>query len=127
MSLRPSRTAFDKNLYERQARRDKARIAELEALINNPHTDNFLEAVRLEAAHQRERWKAEHDAGKSDADWLWLVAYLTTKALTKPDKRLHHIITAAAGLLNWHMQRTVGNTMRPGIDGSANDGEVDGT
>jgi hypothetical protein len=96
--------------------RDQARlrVAELEALINNPHTASFLEAVRLEAAHQRERWAAQHDAGKTDADWFWLVGYLAGKAIHKPEKQLHHIITTAAACLNWHMARTVGNDMRPG-------------
>jgi hypothetical protein len=98
---------------ERDAAR--LRVAELEALINNPHTADFLEAVRLEAAHQRERWAAGHDAGKTDSDWFWLIGYLAGKALHKPEKQLHHIITTAAACLNWHMARTVGNDMRPGI------------
>ena len=118
MSLRPSRAALDKELYKRQARRLNARIAELEGLINNPHTADFLEAVRLEAAHQRERWAVDHDAGKTDADWFWLVGYLAGKAVHKPEKQLHHIITTAAACLNWYMARTVGNTMRPGTSQS---------
>lgn len=93
----------------------RGRVFELEALINNPHTAEFLEAVRLEAAHQRERWAADHDAGKEDADWYWLIGHLAGKAIHKPEKRLHHIITTAAACLNWHMARTVGNDMRPGI------------
>lgn len=97
------------------------RIRELDDLINNPHTKDFLEAVRLEAAHQRERWPADHDAGKTDSDWFWLIGYVAGKALSKPEKQLHHIITTAAVCLNWHMQRTVGNKMRPGIEE-----EVDG-
>lgn len=90
-------------------------VNRLRQLINNPHTDNFLEAVRLEAAHQRERWAAEHDSGKTDPDWFWLIGYLAGKAVSKPEKQLHHIITTAAACLNWHMARTVGNGMRPGI------------
>lgn len=88
----------------------------LDRMVNTPHTAEFLEAVRLEAAHQRERWAAEHDAGKTDADWFWLVGYLTGKALHKPEKQLHHIITTAAALLNWHAAKTGNDTrMRPGI------------
>ncbi len=88
----------------------------LDALINNPHTDDFLESVRLEAAHQRERWAAEHDGGKSDADWFWLIGYLAGKALNKPEKRLHHVITTAAAALNWHAHLSGASTsMRPGI------------
>lgn len=97
-------------------------IERMDGLINNPHTADFLEAVRLEAAHQRERWAADHDAGKTDPDWFWLIGYLAGKALNKPEKQLHHIITTAAACLNWHMARTVGNTMRPGS--SQSDAEV---
>lgn len=37
-----------------------AEIKRLNALINTPHTAEFLEAVKLEAVHQRQRWAAEH-------------------------------------------------------------------
>lgn len=111
-------------------------INRLDALINNAHTKDFLEAVRLEAAHQREKWGVEHDAGKTDEDWYWLLGYLGGKALHaaklyEPDamnidanppkpfitKQLHHIITTAAACLNWHAQRMgVNPDMRPGIE-----------
>jgi hypothetical protein len=97
--------------------RQRGRVVELERLINNPHTDDFLEAVRLEAAHQQERWGAEHDVGKADVDWFWLIGYLAGKAVNKPEKRLHHIITTAAACMNWHAHLTGEKTnMRPGID-----------
>jgi hypothetical protein len=102
------------NAMEQRALGAEKERDRLIALINTPHTNSFLDAVRLEAAHQRERWKAECDAGKTDADWYWLIGSLAGKAIHKPEKRLHHIITAAAACLNWHMQRTVGNDMRPG-------------
>lgn len=93
-----------------------AELLRLEALINNPHTADFVEAVKSEAAHQRERWSVEHDAGKTDADWFWLIGHLAGKALNKPEKQLHHIITTAAACLNWHAARTGADTrMRPGI------------
>jgi hypothetical protein len=92
-------------------------LKRLDALINSPHTVDFLKAVELEALHQRERWGAEHDAGKTDADWFWLIGYLAGKALHKPEKQLHHIITTAAACLNWHAMKTGADTrMRPGID-----------
>jgi hypothetical protein len=95
----------------------KAECDRLNALINNPHTSDFLEAVRTEAAHQRERWASDHDAGKTDVDWLWLIGYLVGKAVHKPEKRLHHIITTAAACLNWHAARSgVDTRMRPGIE-----------
>jgi hypothetical protein len=109
-------------------------IERLDGLINTPHIEDFLTAVRLEAAHQRERWGVEHDAGKTDVDWFWLIGYLAGKALNEgksaPDaintrtfpptsfvtKQLHHIITTAAACLNWHMQKRGDDTrMRPGI------------
>lgn len=91
-------------------------LERLHALINNPHTADFVEAVKSEAAHQRERWSVEHDAGKTDADWFWLIGYLAGKALHKPEKQLHHIITTAAACLNWHANKTGASTsMRPGI------------
>jgi hypothetical protein len=87
--------------------------------INTPEINDFIEAVRNEALHQRERWGSEHDAGKTDADWLWLVGFLAGKAIrpdNTPEKQLHHIITTAAALLNWHAAKIgAHNAMRPGI------------
>ena len=100
--------------HQERASTAEAEVARLTALINTPHTNSFLDAVRLEAAHQRERWSVSHDAGKTDADWYWLLAHLAGKAINKPEKLLHHIVTTAAACLNWHMARTVGNDMRPG-------------
>lgn len=98
-----------------------AEIDRLNALINTPHTHDFLEGVRLEMPHQRERWGSEHDAGKTPADWLWLVAHLTSKALMSLvngniEKAKHHVITSAAALGNWFLAITGADTsMRPGI------------
>ena len=88
---------------------------EVRKLINTPHTEDFIEAVKLEAEHQRLRWGSDHDAGKKDSDWFWLVAYLAGKAIHKPEKKLHHIVTTAAALMNWHAHATDSDTrMRPG-------------
>lgn len=98
-----------------------AEIARLTGLINNPQMVDFLVAVKLEAIHQRERWGSEHDDGKGPEDWLWLVAYLSTKATQASryedrEKYLHHIITCAAACLNWHANATgTETTMRPGV------------
>lgn len=98
-----------------------ARVAELEALINTPHTDDWFEGVRLEAAHQIERWGASHDAGKGPANWFWLLGYLGQKAMTAAmtgdeAKARHHIISSAAMLLNWFRAFTGDSqTMRPGL------------
>jgi hypothetical protein len=82
-------------------------IERLEALINTPHTDDFLEAVKLEAAHQRQRWGIAHDRSKSAENWFWLVGYLSGKALRAAidgnhEKALHHTISSGAALLQWH-------------------------
>lgn len=98
-----------------------ARISELEALINTPQTDIWFDGVRLEAAHQQERWGSNHDAGKTAFDWFWLIGYLAQKAASSsvandPDKAKHHTISTAAALLNWHRALTGEITsMRPGI------------
>ena len=113
----------------------RAELSRLRAELNTPHTKDFLEAVRVEAAHQRERWGAEHDAGKTPEDWFWLLGYLAGKALAAArlagvydidmpelaadivDKALHHTISSAACLLNWHAHLSGADTrMRPGIE-----------
>lgn len=96
--------------------------ARLRALISTPELHDFSRGVVLEAVHQRERWGSEHDAGKTPADWFWLVGYLAGKALHaqtsgNTDKALHHTISTAAALANWHAAITGSHTaMRPGID-----------
>jgi hypothetical protein len=98
-----------------------AEVERLRALINTPRTDDFFDAVRIESAHQVERWGVEHDAGKRAEDWITLYTYLLGKAATAHfagdrDKLLHHIITVAAVALNWHRNMTGESTlMRPGI------------
>ncbi|MEW5709786.1 MAG: hypothetical protein AB1830_12920 [Pseudomonadota bacterium] len=100
----------------------KAVLESLEA-INRPELDDFMAAVVNEARHQRARWGAEHDAGKSPEDWLWLVAYLATKAAQAHrygdrGKYLHHIITTAAACLNWHAYASGQDALRPEADPS---------
>jgi len=79
----------------------------LNELINTPLVDDFLEAVKNEAAHQRKRWGDEHDGNKDDADWYWLIGYVAGKAMRpdSPEKQLHHIITTAAVCFNWFRLR----------------------
>jgi hypothetical protein len=107
----------------REFERKAARIAELEALINTPTTNDWLEGVRLESAHQIERWGAYHDAGKEVWDWFWLIGYLAQKAAASfvsgnVEKAKHHTISTGAALLNWHRAITGENTrMRPGTLG----------
>lgn len=95
----------------KSARALRTRIRELEQEINTPEIVDFVKAVQLEAAHQRQRWGSEHDTGKTVADWYWLLGYLAGKALFNlmagnREKGLHHIITTAAACANWHLQET---------------------
>jgi len=97
------------------------RVRELEKLINHPHNDEWFEGVKIEAAHQIERWGTQHDEGKNPEDWFWLVGYLAGKCLRSciqgdTDKAKHHTISTAAVLLNWHRRLSGTQTaMRPGI------------
>lgn len=99
----------------------QAKLVEAERLINTPHIEDFVEAVKLEAAHQVKRWGSDHDAGKSAPDWFWLLGYLAGKAvqadkISDLDKMKHHIITTAAACLNWHRHVSGDDgRMRPGI------------
>lgn len=89
--------------------------------INSPQTADFFEAVRVEAAHQVERWGTEHDAGKRPEDWVTLTVYLLGKASKAhfdgdQAKLLHHVVTLAAVARNWHRALTGESTaMRPGV------------
>ena len=100
----------------------QARALAAEAKLNAPELHSFRDAVVLEAAHQRERWGTDHDGGKQPEDWLWLVAYLATKAgqahrYGDREKYLHHIVTCGAACANWHAHALGANTeMRPGVD-----------
>lgn len=109
----------------------------LRSRMNTPELHDFAKAVALEASHQRERWGSAHDEGKAPADWFWVIGYLAGKALASHlkatiqddlphvlgatnidrDKALHHTITAAAALANWHAAINGDHTgMRPGIE-----------
>lgn len=96
------------------------KVQELEALLNAPEIHDFIEGVKREAPHQRKRWGVDHDAGKTPADWFWLIGYLAGKALHahiagSVDKALHHTISTAAALCNWHSHILGKTNMRPGI------------
>ena len=97
-------------------------VAAIDIAVNSPETADFMAGVPIEAAHQRERWGANHDAGKTPEDWFWLIGYLAQKALRAQnagdvDKALHHTISTAAALANWHAAIAgIDNAMRPGID-----------
>ncbi len=110
---------------EKLSDEERAELNRLRALVNTPELHDFARAVVLEAAHQRERWGSEHDAGKEPQDWFWLLGYLGGKALAahaagNTEKALHHTISSAAALANWHAAISGSHTaMRPGIDPEA--------
>jgi len=90
--------------------------------VSTPETAEFMAGVPLEAAHQRDRWPTDHDAGKSPFDWFWLIGYLAQKAAASAvagdiEKAKHHTISTAGALANWHAALTgADNQMRPGIE-----------
>ena len=96
-------------------------LADAAEILLAPELDHFASAVVREAAHQRARWGSDHDGGKAPADWFWLLGYLAGKALraaTVGDvkKAMHHTISSAAALANWHAALAGASTqMRPGI------------
>lgn len=103
---------------------ERAELERLRAIIHTPQRDDFLRAVSTEAEFQRQRWGSDHDAGKTPADWFWLLGYLGGKALYShiagdTEKAEHHIITAAAACANWHLAMFGKTDMRPGIDPGA--------
>lgn len=116
-------SAFDGDL---RAELDRVR-AERDALagrLNTPELVDFAAGTVSEAAHQRARWGSAHDAGKTPADWFWLVGYLAGKALHaqtagNTDKALHHTISTAAALANWHGAILGTHGMRPGLAAEA--------
>jgi hypothetical protein len=130
--------------------RDEA--ARLLREMNTPETTRFLAGALREAAHQRERWANDHDAHKGPEDWIWLVGHLAGKAVRNflaasyaqdaaarfgegasadifkseaeafRTKGVHHIITAAAALANWHLHATgVDTRMQPGREFQADE------
>lgn len=104
---------------------ERSELDRLRILVNTPTLHSFREGVMLEAIHQRERWGSTHDTGKTPADWFWLVGYLAGKALHaqnggNTEKALHHTISTAAALANWHAAIAGDHTaMRPGINPAA--------
>lgn len=98
-------------LFDVQTTREAANalreLASLKSLINAPEIDLFLRGVHVEAVHQVVKWGTAHDRAKRPADWFWLVGYLAGKVLHAAisgnvEKALHHCISTAAALYNWH-------------------------
>lgn len=81
--------------------------------INTPEIEDFMSAVKIEAAHQGARW-VRHDGKKTIANWAGLFGWLIGKALSdehelddvrSPRERLlHRIVALAAAASRWHQE-----------------------
>lgn len=85
----------------------EAEVAVLRDILNTPVVEPFAMAAAIEAKHQRLRRGDPHDEAKDAFDWFWTLGYLGGKAARAHNdgdiaKALHHTITAAALLANWH-------------------------
>lgn len=98
----------------------RAEVQRLDGLLNHPELINFARGIVLEGAHQIARWGTVHDRAKEPQDWYWLVGYLAGKALRAhiggdTEKALHHTISTASALGNWHAHIRLGTgRMQPG-------------
>lgn len=93
----------------------KHEISRLNKLINHPELENFLEAVKIEAAHQTERWGLENEEKKPPHHYVMVFTKLLGKLSLAiwdrdGDKFKHHLITMAAVSFNTHRQVKVYNT-----------------
>jgi len=103
----------------------KADLTRLNNILDSPETVDFLKGIVKEAGFQLKKWGSEHDEKKSLDDWLWLIAHLSTKASQASrygdkEKYLHHIITCAAALFNWHRHALFTNNQPKDQNGRTN-------
>lgn len=81
-------------------------VERLRDLISRPYIGTWTDEIIVEAAHQRDRWGANHDHGKAPEDWFWLIGYLAGKCLAAhragdAAKAHHHTVSTAAVLAHW--------------------------
>jgi len=109
------------NLSEGEVEDLRSEIKRLQDLIGRPHIGAWTDEVIVEAAHQRDRWGAQHDHGKQPEDWFWVIGYLAGKALAAHkagdlDKARHHTVSTAAVLAHWAAAISGDeNVFRPGL------------
>jgi len=87
----------------------ETRLQYLENLINNPEIEDFLKGVKLESAHQIERWGIEKEQSKYPHDYALVISKLVGKLAVdifdkNTDKYKHHLVTIAAVAFNIHRQ-----------------------
>ena len=85
---------------------EKERLEKLERIINTPMIEDFVQSAVNEARYQIDRWD-DHDAMKTPERWREILGYLSGKAVNAfengdYEKGMHHIISSAALLANWH-------------------------
>lgn len=85
------------------------RLEYLENLISNPEIEDFLKGVKIEAAHQTEKWGLEIEETKYPHDYSLVLDKLKGKqaqAIWDKDieKYKHHLVTMAAVCHNIHRQ-----------------------
>lgn len=85
------------------------RLQYLDSLINSPEINNFLEGVKIEQAHQTEKWGAENEESKWPAHYALVLDKLKGKMAVAifdgdVEKYKHHLITTAAVCYNIHRQ-----------------------
>ncbi|MFM0405249.1 hypothetical protein [Paraburkholderia dipogonis] len=92
------------------AKQLEARVAELNAIIHTPESDEFLKGVSIEAEYQRQLHGIDATEARFDwHQWFWVTGYLLGKALAAcksgegdGEKAKHHLVTSAALINNWH-------------------------
>lgn len=102
----PGRVFVRSKLSEAEVEALQEEVAKLRELVGRPYIGAWTDEVIVEAAHQRFRWGADSDQGKSPEDWFWLVGYLAGKCLAahragELDKARHHTVSTAAVIAHW--------------------------
>ncbi len=102
-------TNFENVLAIEEQPKEETREQYLERLINNPEIENFLEGVKLEAAHQIERWGLEKEERNPPHHYILVMAKILGKMSTDifdrdVEKFKHHCIAVAAEMHNLHRQ-----------------------
>lgn len=93
-------------LSEAEVEELRSENARLRDLIGRPYIGAWSDEIVVEAAHQRERFGADHDHGKNPEDWFWLIGYLAGKCLAAckagdATKARHHTVSTGAVLAHW--------------------------
>jgi hypothetical protein len=83
-----------------------AKVA-VDTIINTPITEDFIQGLKNEIQHQKQRSGASHDADKSLSNWVRLIHHVSRKVSEadwdqKPENVKHNIIRNASALFGFH-------------------------